>query len=183
MTTVYFVRHAQSDRGVHDEQTRPLTRKGFADTLEITKFFKGKNISKIFSSPMQRAIDTVSDFAKHARLEIQLVDDFKERRKDKWSEGHLEIIQKSWEDFSLEIDGESLNEVQARNIAALKKVLAGNRGGNIVIGTHGTALSTILNYYDESFGLEQWKVMPMPWICRIDFDENGSYIGWTGTPE
>ena len=36
--------------------------------------------------------------------------------------------------------------VQKRNIEALKEILSDNRDKEIVIGTHGTALSTILNF-------------------------------------
>ena len=36
--------------------------------------------------------------------------------------------------------------VQGRNMEALNKILSDNQGKEIVVGTHGTALSTILNF-------------------------------------
>jgi len=30
-------------------------------------------------------------------------------------------------------------------------------GKNIVIGTHGTALSTIINYYDSTYGYDDFE--------------------------
>jgi len=32
-------------------------------------------------------------------------------------------------------------------------------GKNIVIGTHGTALSTIINYYDSTYGYDDFERM------------------------
>ncbi len=69
-------------------------------------------------------------------------------------------------------DGESLSEVQKRNIAALQSVLKTYQGKNIVIGTHGTALSTIINYYDKDFGYCDFQRIKklMPWVVRMEFD-------------
>ncbi len=46
--------------------------------------------------------------------------------------------------------------------------------GNIVIGTHGTALSTIVRYFDSSFGYNEFNQIKnlMPWIVMISFDHN-----------
>lgn len=66
-------------------------------------------------------------------------------------------------------DGESLREVQNRNIKALNEVLRMYEGKNIVIGTHGTALSTIINYYDSTYGYDDFERMKliMPWIVKM----------------
>ena len=51
-------------------------------------------------------------------------------------------------------------------------------GKNIVIGSHGTALSTVFNYYDHSFGYEDFDKIRfvMPWIVEFDFDDGGNCI-------
>ena len=43
---------------------------------------------------------------------------------------------------------------------------------NIVIGTHGTALSSILNYYDAAFDCDDfWRIVDwMPYIIELDFE-------------
>lgn len=41
-TNVYFVRHAQSDHTVHNEELRPLTVKGLADTKLVTVVLRDK---------------------------------------------------------------------------------------------------------------------------------------------
>ena len=51
-------------------------------------------------------------------------------------------------------------------------MLADYAGKTVVIGTHGTALATILNYYDNSFGLDDFMriVGWMPYIIELTFD-------------
>lgn len=78
-----------------------------------------------------------------------------------------------WEDFSYKrSDGETLMEVQERNISALKSVLERYAGKTIVVGSHGTALSTIINYYDNTFGYEEFLKIKslMPWIVKFVFE-------------
>ena len=62
------------------------------------------------------------------------------------------MIEKRWDDFDFhEEGGESLNMVQQRNLEALMELLVKRKDQTIVIGTHGTALSTMLNFFDTSY--------------------------------
>ena len=148
MTTVYFVRHAQPNYENHDDMLRELTPKGMEDRKLVTKFLEDKKVDLVLSSPYKRAADTVRDFADTNGLKIGIVEDFRERRIDSvWIEDFNSFCKKQWDDFSYKLsDGESLAEVQERNIAALNKVLEEHAGKTIVVGSHGTALSTIINY-------------------------------------
>lgn len=178
MTRIYFVRHAEPDRNVHDDRTRPLTDEGLRDSLEVTRILKDKNIDFLMSSPYKRSMDTIGNLAQTLVKEIYTDDDFRERNAGIWhGENFLEYIEKQWSDFNYHIkDGESLNEVQERNIRALKKVLSSHTDENIVIATHGTALSTILNYYYPQYDYKCFmKIVDfMPFVIRLDFegDEN-----------
>jgi len=64
--------------------------------------------------------------------------------------------------------------VQERNMAALNDILSNDAGKNIVVGTHGTAFSTILNFYDNSFGCEDFlRIIDwMPYVIELDFEGN-----------
>lgn len=174
-TIVYFVRHAKSDSSVHEDNIRPLTAEGLADTKLVTRFLKDKSIDYIFSSPYKRAADTVLDFSKEVNLPIICIEDFKERRVDNvWIEDFVGFARNQWADFNYKLSsGESLHDVQSRNIGALNELLAKYRGKNIAIGTHGTALSTIIHFYDNSFGFDQFFAIIdlMPWVVRITFED------------
>ena len=71
--------------------------------------------------------------------------------------------------------------VQERNVAALFDILRSNKDKTLVVGTHGTALSTILNYFDPSYGLEDFlRIIDwMPFIVQLDFDEEGNLVNKT----
>lgn len=177
MTTVYFVRHAQSDNSVRDGAIRPLTDKGMFDRSVVTEYLQDKNIDHVISSPYKRAVDTVADFAEKNGIEIEIIHDFRERKSDSdWvrDTDFWPFIESQWNDFTYSLsDGECLAEVQQRNIAALNGALAQYAGQNIVIGTHGTALSAIINYYDRSYGFDDFMAMVniMPWVVIMEFDE------------
>ena len=174
MTTIYFVRHAEPNYDNHDDLTRELTTKGLEDAKKVTGFLKDKGIQVAYSSPYKRAIDTIQDFTKAAGLKIHLEPDFRERAVGDWVENFKEYSMHQWSDFEYKLHGgECLREVQERNIHALQGVLKDNAGKTLVIGTHGTALSTIINYYHPEFGYEDFLRIKdvMPWIVQITFEE------------
>ena len=176
MTTVYFIRHAESDMSVRDAASRPLTPKGMADRRLVTEFLRDKDIHTMLSSPYKRAVDTVSPFAAESGLEIETIDGFRERISGGDSErcgDFYAYIERLWADFSYSLPGgECLACAQARNIAALNGALERFKDKNIVIGTHGTALSTIINYYYRPYGYADFLAMEkkMPWAVTMFFD-------------
>jgi|LGOV01.1.fsa_nt_gb 2,3-bisphosphoglycerate-dependent phosphoglycerate mutase len=176
ITTVYFVRHAESDYSIKDDVLRPLTKKGEVDTKHIIEFFEDKEINVILSSPFKRAIDTIKPYSDKKRINIELIEDFRERKIGSWIEDFNKFAQMQWEDFDYKLkDGQSLKDVQKRNIVALEKAINTHKGKNIIVGSHGTALSTVINYYDSTYGYKDFQSMKkiMPWIVKLTF-ESGS---------
>ena len=66
------------------------------------------------------------------------MDKFRERKVDsEWIEDFVSFSRRQWNDFSYKLsDKECLQEVQARNVSALKSVLGKYQGKNIIIGRH-----------------------------------------------
>lgn len=182
MTTVYFIRHAQSDRFTQDDRTRPLTAEGMADTEKITAALKNSGITHIISSPYTRTIQTVTSLAQALELTIETDEDFRERNAGKWhGENFFDFIEKQWADFSYHIlDGECLRDVQKRNIAALNRAMEKYKGETIAIATHGTALSTILNYFNPDYNFDSFKriVDYMPYVVKMEFDDEGKNVSF-----
>ena len=174
MTNIYFVRHATPDRSNGTDATFPLTPKGQQDVAMVTAFLQDKKIDAVLSSPFKRSYDTVADFAKTAGLTVEVIEDFRERKvSDEWiaAEIFMAYAQNQWEDRSYKLSGgENLSEVQARNIAALKDVLSRYDGKNLAVGTHGTALGTIIHHYDSTYSFDEWVEMPMPWVAKLVFE-------------
>lgn len=120
MTTVYFVRHAEPNYQNHDDASRELSAKGMKDRRLVTRFFADKNIDIALSSPYKRAVDTLRDFTEGKGLKIELVNGFRERKVERvWIEDFTAFSKAQWMDFDYKLaEGESLSEVQERNISA-----------------------------------------------------------------
>lgn len=174
MTQVYFVRHAEPNYRNHDDAARELSARGLTDRALVTDFLLDKDVDVVLSSPYRRAVDTVRHFADTVRLPVEHVHDFRERKVDSaWISDFDTFSRKQWEDFDYHLEGgECLREVQERNVAALMKVLQEYEGRRIVIGGHGTAISTVLNYFNPAFGHDDFERIrrQMPWIVRLDFE-------------
>jgi 2,3-bisphosphoglycerate-dependent phosphoglycerate mutase len=173
-TRIYFVRHAEPDFSIKDDLTRPLSEKGMANAKKVTISLMDKNITAVYSSPCKRAVDTVKDFASAISSEIIIKNDFCERKVGTWVDDFKTYSRKQWTDFDFKLTGgESLREVQTRNISALLSIIKDNDGKNVAIGTHGTALSTIINHYNPAFGYDDfWNIVDkMPYILCFEFDD------------
>lgn len=174
MTMVYFVRHAEPNYKNHDDLSRELTPKGLIDRELVTNYLMDKDIDVVFSSPFKRSYDTIAQFAEAKGLDILVADDFRERKVSSiWVDDFSSFSRQQWADFSYKLPGgECLDEVQRRNIAQLEEVLDAYPGKRIVIGSHGTAMSTIYHYYDPSFTHVEFERIRkvMPWIVKFTFE-------------
>lgn len=172
MTKVFFVRHAQPEHNWKDDRTRPLTREGKADSKIVLDFLKDKKIDAFYCSPYKRSMDTISDTADFFGMEIITDERFRER--EKGAEGNqYGMFEKRWNNHDYhEEGGESINMVQERNVAALMEILGDNKDKTIVIGTHGTALCSVLNYYNPEFGCKDFlRIIDwMPYVIELDFE-------------
>ena len=172
MTIIYFVRHAQPEHAWEDDRTRPLTGEGRRDSAIVFEFLKDKHIDAFYSSPYKRSMDTIADSADFFGKDIITDEDLREREKGENGNNHG-MFHKRWADHNYhEEGGESIAMVQKRNMRALTEILRDNIDKEVVIGTHGTALSTILNFYDKSFGCDDFLriVDRMPYVIELDFE-------------
>lgn len=176
ITTLYFVRHAEPNYQNKNTELRELSEKGKQDTALVTDFFADKAIDAVLSSPYIRAIETVRPFAEKNGFDIQIDADFRERE---IASDYIENLDfkiyfyRCWHDFDYKLPtGESLRDAQTRNLAALRRVLQNYAGKNVMIGSHGTALGTLIHYFDPSFGFEgHVRLTPlMPHIVEFRFD-------------
>ena len=174
MTQIYFIRHSISDLSIKDGLTRPLTNDGIKKVYKLINLFEKIHIDYIFSSPYKRAILTIEPISVNKNIEINIVENFREIKiSDNWVNNYNEYIKKWWDDFSYKLENcESLFETQYRNIQSLEKILIENKDKIIIIGTHGTALSTIINYYDNTFLYKEFLniISIMPYVIRMEFN-------------
>ncbi|MBO1264191.1 histidine phosphatase family protein [Proteiniclasticum sp. SCR006] len=171
MTEIYLVRHAKPDHSWEEDETRPLTEEGMADARIVRDYFREIHVDGFISSPFRRSIDTIRISAEEKRMSIKTDRRLREREKGPGGNTH-ELFRKRWADFSFhEDEGESLEMVQKRNMEALHGILEEREDQSVVIGTHGTAMSTILHHYDPAFSVEDFlRIIDfMPYIVRLTF--------------
>jgi len=172
MTSIYFVRHAEPNHGWSDDRSRPLSEEGMKDSKEVKRALTSEKLDYAISSPYVRSMDTIRGCAESHNLTIHTDERLREREKGDGG-NNFSMFQKRWSDFDYhEEGGESLKMVQERNVEALSEVLEKHPGEKILWGTHGTALSTILHYYDNSYNCDSFMRMIdfMPYIIRLDFE-------------
>lgn len=178
LTVIYFIRHAQSDISIKENRNRPLTNKGKKDADKLKNIFREININSIISSPYVRSIQTIMPLSEMKNIQIELYEDLREKKSSVWFdriEEFQEYVKKQWSDFNYSMNqDETLNEVQRRNINVLFNILNTKTGKTVLIGTHGTALCTILNYFDKKYGYEYFLEIAgkMPHIVKITFENN-----------
>lgn len=175
VTTVWMIRHAQADAAVSDPRLRPLTGQGSRDAKRITELLRNQGVSRVFSSPYRRAMDTVSDFAREAGLPVMTDRGFCEFHAGKpMPEAEfLRYVQDCFRDPTyMKGGGESLEGLQNRVWRSLRQILNACPGQSAAVGTHGVALSALVSRFAPSFGYEGFlRVLPRtPLAARMDFE-------------
>ncbi|MBB6024696.1 2,3-bisphosphoglycerate-dependent phosphoglycerate mutase [Paenibacillus sp. JGP012] len=174
-TIVYMVRHAESPYDEGTERTRGLTSAGQMNAAKVTEILKNEGIHTIISSPYARAILTLEGLAKALAMDIQIVEDLRERHfsdeliADK-DFGPAEKKMFDDPDYALP-GGESNRVCQRRAVSVLKQILVDYRGKKIAIGTHGHVMTLMMNSFDSSYGLDFMHQTRKPDIYQLHFEE------------
>ena len=146
MTHIYFVRHAQPDYRSGDNRTFHLSDEGMQDRYNALDVLKNVKFDRAVSSPYTRSIETIMPLVRQQGLELTLDERLRERDNAGGSSNSHEMFRKRWGDHDFhEENGESIRSTQERNVAALNDILTEYEGEDVLVGTHGTALSTIIN--------------------------------------
>lgn len=177
MTRIYFVRHAQPDPSGGYNPDFPLTEQGQRDALLVADVLGDKGITALYSSSYLRAVQTVTPFSEGSGLVIQKEYGLRERTAGKWQgefEDYGAYINAQIADFSCKAEGgESLDEVQARCMEVLGRIINDNEGRSVAVGIHGMALATILRHFFPNFGEADFHqiVDLMPLVLRLDIED------------
>lgn len=160
MLEIYFVRHGETEwniRGIFQGRSNSnLTEEGVEQAVKLGDKIRNIDFTKIYASPLGRAMDTARYIMGDVKKEILPIEEFQEIamgkvegiEKDKFVEKYPKEYTDFW-NFSEDYDpsvysGESFQELFARIESGLKKIIAENKkGGKILIVTHGVSLKTI----------------------------------------
>ena len=181
---IYVVRHAQSApvAGI-DPPDYPLTSVGRESAVKLVGVLEGLGIDRVYSSPFQRAVDTVAPFAIKAGLACELDPELRERKLAAGPlpspEAHVAAVRSCWEDFDHRLPGgESNRECQTRAVGAVSRLGEQHAGERVVLASHGQWTSLLLNALDPGFGVEEWLAIPNPAVFQVDLAERA----WKAVP-
>lgn len=178
---IVLVRHADSVRpslGGPDELSRPLTPEGMHTARLLATKLMPFQPTTILSSPYLRAVQTVHPTAEQIGLDIITRWELRE-----WDSGLGPTLDwathysYSWDNLDFaRPDGESLQQLTVRAMAAMEGIVSSHAGGVILIGSHGTFVSRVLAGYGEAVDWPFSRDMPMPAVYHILLTEDNKAI-------
>ena len=179
-TTVYLLRHAQSrPSATIKEPDWPLSDLGKKQARDIVPILAKLDIDHVYTSPFLRAVETAKPFADFAGKPLRIHDELREQR-SLWMDSEAEFMEqmrKRWEDFHFTPPStESNAECQLRVVNAVTELIRKHPGKTLLVSSHGSAISLLLNSIHASFSFDGWMAMKNPDLFRITTD--GASLVW-----
>lgn len=157
--TLYIIRHGETDlnkagivqgRGMDTN----LNETGRKQGESFYRAYKNIPFDKIYTSVLKRTHQTVKNFIDRGILWEQLSGldemawgDYEGKAVSEETRGRFKKIMQSWKDGDLDVrfeNGESPNEVQARQKEAMKVIMSHPEESTVLICMHGRAMRLLL---------------------------------------
>ena len=150
-TNDYLAKHLLAGRlaNVH------LNEQGRAEAARLATALSTFGIQRIFSSPLERAVQTAEPTARLLGLEIEIAQEILEINFGDWTGRSIRDLDAdpAWRNFNLYRsgtripNGENMLEAQTRMVAFLEKLQRENPKQTIAIFSHGDPIKSIFAYY------------------------------------
>lgn len=158
MTTFYLVRHGACD-GLGETlwgraQEVCLNEQGKTQAQRVAERFERINVAGVYSSPLERALETAAAIGRAAKLEVKQNAAFNEIDFGDWSGKSFADLARDqrWLRFNTHRSdtripgGEFFLDVQARVIAELDRLAVRHLAKNVVIVSHADVIKTAIGY-------------------------------------
>jgi probable phosphomutase (TIGR03848 family) len=159
MTTLILIRHGDTDWiGKNLAGWLPdvhLNDRGKQQAEELPRRLAALDVAAIYSSPLERTIETAQPLARARNLRIHKINDLGEVKCGDWQGQALKalsakkewrIVQAAPSAFQFP-NGESFRGTQSRAVGAIEKIVAGHAKDTIVAFSHGDVIKLIVAYY------------------------------------
>jgi 2,3-bisphosphoglycerate-dependent phosphoglycerate mutase len=170
MTTIYFIRHAQSHQSMRIAFSDwPLSTLGQTQAERLAALLTPLGLSRLYCSPFERCQQTVGPFVGQSGLEPLFHDDLRERyfaplRQD----GFADVWYRSWQDFDFAVPGyESNRAAQRRFVKAVREIARTHPGESIGICTHGNVIGLFLHHLHDGHGREVTEAIRNPDVLKL----------------
>lgn len=190
MTILLLVRHASNDflkegrlagrtPGVH------LNAQGQREAEEMARRTAHIPIEAIYSSPLDRAVDTANALASCHSLPVQIVEGLLEGDAGEWTGKKLSELNgtDTWKAIQTKPigvklpGGESIDEVQTRIVAAIERIRGAHPDGIVAIVSHADPLKSVIAHY-LNWDLNQFQriaISPAS-ITVLSVDDKGAAL-------
>ena len=191
MTTVYIVRHGETD---FNRQYRfigstdhPLNERGIAQVETLRAPMSKIPLDKIYSSPLKRTMMTAERICNGRDLEIVPIDDIREIHCGGWEGLNRAEIEAKWPG---EIDlwenkpdllhmegGETFLEVQERAVRGIVDIVNRERGKRIAVACHMLTIQLIMAKLLNVPIRDVWQMVRLEntSITTMQIDDNGDF--------
>ncbi|MFD1393242.1 histidine phosphatase family protein [Lacticaseibacillus jixianensis] len=158
MTIIDLIRHGEPDTSIHDDCARPLTLLGRQQAQQLARQLHDTPYTAIYSSPLLRAVETITPLASAHCLTVIRDHRLVERKMPNWFATEAEFsgsVAHQWEDLRYcRGGGESIQAAQSRYLAFMQELPA---NAWVAAGAHGTAMSSVVEAATPGAGFRFWK--------------------------
>lgn len=162
MTIFYLVRHASCE-GLGEKlwgrtEGVCLNENGKAEARQLAEQFREVKLDAIYSSPLERTLETAAAIARVARLEVTQSTAFNEIDFGDWTGKVFAQLagDEKWQRFNSERSvttiprGESFLDVQARVVAELKRLSREHPDERVAIVSHADVIKAAIGYAKDT---------------------------------
>lgn len=160
ITYLLLIRHGENDWvGTHRLAGRTqgvnLNDRGREQTAKLVELLKEQPISTIYSSPLERCVQTAEPIAKAFGLEVVQETGVIEVDYGEWQGGNLNELSQLPEWLAVQHypstfrfpGGETLHETQSRAVRAIDRIVQAHPNEVVAIFSHGDVIRTTLAHY------------------------------------
>jgi broad specificity phosphatase PhoE len=174
VTRFCLVRHGQTDwnsEGRYQGQSNvPLNEIGRAQAVTLARQLMDSSFAAIYSSDLQRAVETAEIIAAALHLPVMLEPRLREINQGEWEGQLVEVIRSRyaglWQARSIDPanlrppGGETVLEVAGRVNTALDDIAHRNPNTDVLIVSHGLAIATVICKRDGIPLGQAYRVIP-----------------------
>lgn len=154
-TTFFFVRHGESEanlaRRFSGRSDSPLTERGRAQAQTVADALSDVTFDRIVATPLSRSLDTALVIARPRKMPVDVVGDLVEIDVgDRTGAAFDEVAGlPDWKDdgFVSWPNGESLEQVVARSLRALKAIHQQSPGATVLVIGHGGVTRILVSHF------------------------------------
>jgi probable phosphomutase (TIGR03848 family) len=174
MTTLFLIRHGLTAvTGSRLYGRTPgirLDERGRRQAAALGDPFAGIRLNAVYSSPLERCVETLEPLADARGLEIRTSDALIEMDAGDWTGRTLpslrrnklwNTVQRNPARFSFP-GGESFVDAEARVLDEIERIVARHPRGRIAVGTHGDLVRVLISHYTGAHLDQFQRVMSEP---------------------